>query len=53
MSNHQVVGSALLFAGRCVLSEIVSGALKEAGKELWTWARDTGSRRHRRKREGQ
>jgi hypothetical protein len=34
-----------MLAGLFVLREIMSGALKEAGKELWVWARDRGSRR--------
>ena len=44
-SALQVFGGILLLAGLFVLRELVSGALKEAGKELWVWARDRGSRR--------
>ena len=32
----QVVGGFLMLAGLFVLREIASGALKEAGKKLWT-----------------
>jgi hypothetical protein len=35
LSNLQVVGGFLLFAAPFVLREITSGALKEAGKDLW------------------
>jgi len=45
LSNPQVAGAYLLFAGLFVLREVVSGALKESGKELWMWARERGSRR--------
>jgi hypothetical protein len=45
VSNLPVVGGGLLVAGSFVLREIASGALKEAGKELWVWARDRGSPR--------
>ena len=50
MSHLQAVGGFLLFAGLFVLREITSGALNEAGKDLWVWARDRGSQpnRHRR-----
>ena len=34
LSNLQAVGGYLVLAGLFVLREIVSGALKEAGKEL-------------------
>jgi hypothetical protein len=39
-----------MLAGLFVLREIMSGALKEAGKELWVWAREKRSQgnRHRR-----
>ena len=49
-SNLLVVGGFLLFAGLFVLREIASGALKEAGKDLWGWVRDRGSRCERRRR---
>jgi hypothetical protein len=49
LSNPQVVAGYLLLAGLFLLKEVASGVLKEAGKELWTWARDTGLRRHRRR----
>jgi hypothetical protein len=52
LSHLQVVGGFLLLAGLFVLREIASGALKEAGKELWMWARGGGSRRDRHRREG-
>src|SRR5215212_5322242 len=35
----QVVGGFLLLAALFVLRELASGALKEAGKDLWIWAR--------------
>lgn len=38
-STLQVVGGFLMLAGLFVLREIASGALKEAGKDLWNWAR--------------
>jgi hypothetical protein len=47
LSNLQVVGGYLLLAGLFLLKEVASGALKEAGKELWVWAKDRGSRRDR------
>ena len=45
LSNLQVAGGYLVLAELFVLREITSGALKEAGKELWIWTRDRGSRR--------
>jgi hypothetical protein len=45
-SALQVVGGYLVLVGLFVLREITSGALEEAGKELWTWAREKRSRRH-------
>jgi hypothetical protein len=45
LSYLQVAGF-LFLAGLFVLREITSGALKEAGKELWTWAREKRSRRN-------
>ena len=39
LSHLQVVGGFLLFAGLFILKEVASGALKEAGKELWMWAK--------------
>ena len=50
VSNLQVASGYLVLAGLFVIREIASGVLKEAGKELWTWARNSGSRcdRHRR-----
>jgi hypothetical protein len=54
VSHLQVIGGLLMFAGLFVLREITSGALKEAGKDLWVWARDRGSGRDRHGRcEGQ
>ena len=52
LSHLQVVAGYLVLAGLFVLREITSGALKEAGKDLWTWAREKRSRanRHRRGR---
>jgi hypothetical protein len=50
VSHFQVVGGGLLLAGLFVLREVASGALKEAGKELWTWTRNWGSRRDRPRR---
>jgi hypothetical protein len=50
LSHLQVVGGLLLFAGLFVLTDIASGARKEAGKELWVWARERGSRRDRHRR---
>jgi len=47
LSNLQVVGGYLALAGIFLLREIASGALKEAGKDLWTWARGEDSRRNR------
>jgi hypothetical protein len=48
VSNLQAVGGVVLLAGLFVLREFASGALKEAGKELWVWARDRASRREHR-----
>jgi hypothetical protein len=39
VSNLPVFGGFLLFAGLFVLRELVSGALKEAGKDVWRWAK--------------
>ena len=39
LSHLQVVGGFLLFAGLFVLRKIASGALKEVGKDLWSWAK--------------
>jgi hypothetical protein len=39
LSNLQVVEGYLALAGLFVLREIASGALKEAGKDLWGWVR--------------
>ena len=49
LSNLQVVCGYLLLAGLFVLREVASGALKEAGKELWVWARGKRLGRHRRR----
>ena len=38
-SALQVVGGLLGLAGLFVLREFAAGALKEAGKEFWGWAR--------------
>jgi hypothetical protein len=46
-SSLQVVGGYLVLAGLFVLREITSGAMKEAGKDLWTWVREKRSRRDR------
>lgn len=43
-SALQVIGGFLMLAGLFVLREIMSGAMKEAGKELWAWARKRRSR---------
>jgi hypothetical protein len=45
VSHLQVAGGYLVLAGLFVLREITSGALKEAGKDLWVWAREYRSRR--------
>jgi hypothetical protein len=42
-SALQVVGGFLMLAGLFVLREIVSGALKEVGKDLWAWAKNRRS----------
>jgi hypothetical protein len=42
LSNLQVAGGYLVLAGLFVLKEITSGALKEASKERWVWARNSG-----------
>jgi hypothetical protein len=47
LSNLQGVAGFLVLVGLFVLREIVSGALKEVGKELWSWAKNRGSRRDR------
>lgn len=47
-STLQVIGGFLMLAGLFVLREITSGALKEAGKELWAWVRERRSRTKRR-----
>jgi hypothetical protein len=47
LSNLRVAGGYLVLAGLFVLKEIMSGALKEASKERWVWARNSGSRRDR------
>ena len=39
-SALQVVGGFLMLAGLFVLREIVCGALKEVGKDLWAWAKN-------------
>lgn len=52
-SALQVVGGFLVLAVLFVLREIVSGALKEAGKDLWAWAREKRSRGNRRCRRRQ
>ena len=44
-SNLQVVGGLLMLVGHFALRGIASGALKEAGKELWVWTRNRRSRR--------
>jgi hypothetical protein len=44
LSNLQVVGGLLVLAGLFVLGEIASGALKEAGKDLWVWAKSRPSK---------
>jgi hypothetical protein len=44
LSDLPVVGGYLVLAGLFVLREITSGALNEAGKELWIWARDRVTR---------
>jgi hypothetical protein len=51
-SAFQVVGGMLLLVGLFVLREIVSGALKEAGKDLWGWAKMRRSTRRDRKEQG-
>jgi hypothetical protein len=38
-ASLRVLGGFLLLAGLFVLRELVSGALKEAGRDLWIWAR--------------
>ncbi len=38
-STQQVVGGIVLLCAVFVLREIASGALKAAGKELWSWIR--------------
>jgi hypothetical protein len=48
LSNLQVVGGYLVLAGLFVLREIASGALKEAGKELWNWVKSRWTARRRR-----
>jgi hypothetical protein len=48
LSHLQVVGGYLALAGLFMLREFASGTLKEAGKELWKWAREKRSRRFRR-----
>jgi hypothetical protein len=50
VSNLRVAGGYLVLAGLFVLKEITSGALKEASKERWVWARNSGSRRDRHRR---
>jgi hypothetical protein len=50
LSHLQGAGGYLVLAGLFVLREFASGALKEAGKELWTWAREKHSRRDRHRR---
>ena len=42
-SALQVVGGFLLLAGLFVLREVVSGAMKEAGKDLWGWVKSRRS----------
>jgi hypothetical protein len=48
LSNLQVVGGFLLLAGLFILREFASGALKEAGKDLWGWVKTRRSTRRRR-----
>ena len=47
LSHLQVVGGFLLFAGLFVLKEVASGALKEAGRELWVWVKSRCTARRR------
>jgi hypothetical protein len=47
MSHLQIAGGYLVLAGLFVLREITSGALKEAGKDLWVGVREKRSRRDR------
>jgi hypothetical protein len=47
LPNLQVVSGFLVLAGLFALRELVSGALNEAGKELWTWVREKRLRRER------
>ena len=46
VSHLQIIGGYLVLAGLFVVREIASGALKEAGKELWTWTREKLLRRN-------
>jgi hypothetical protein len=43
VSHLEGIGGFLLFAGLFVLREITSGAMKEAGKDLWAWAKNRRS----------
>jgi hypothetical protein len=47
LSNLQVGSGYLVLAVPFLLKEVASGALKEAGKDLWVWAREKGSLRER------
>jgi hypothetical protein len=43
-SSLQVVGGFLMIVGLFVLRELASGALKEAGKDLWIRAKGRGKK---------
>jgi hypothetical protein len=43
-SGVQVLGGFLMLTAVFALREIASGALKEAGKELWCWLRQHRTR---------